>query len=206
MKNCTEIVVVLDRSGSMQGLAGDTIGTFNKFLGEQKALAGEANLSLILFNTEYSIEYLSKPLVEVPELDAKRYVCGGWTALLDAVGRGIDSLGERLSELPEEERPDKVIFVIITDGLENASKEYRLQQIRAKIKLQQDTYKWQFLFLGSNVDAYAEAQSLGISRERAATYSANPLGTKSAGSAVGKAVSSYRKLGDVAMDWHKDVK
>lgn len=206
MKDATEIVVILDRSGSMDGLASDTIGTFNKFVQEQKEHPGEASMSLILFNTEYSVEYMGKPIANVPELTNETYVPGGWTALLDAVGRGIDSLGERLDKLPEEVRPDKVIFVIITDGLENSSKEYRLEQVNAKIKHQQEKYGWRFLFLGANIDAFGEASKLGIDRKYATRYSANTIGTLSVGETVSKGVSSYRNNGTVVRDWNKDIK
>jgi len=163
-------------------------------------------MTLVLFDAVYSVEYLSKPLADVVDLDATRYVPGGFTALLDAVGSAIDTLGESLSQRADEDRPDKVIVVIITDGLENASKEYTLASVRSRIEHQQRQYKWQFLFLGANIDAFAEARSLGIQSRHAAQYTASRGGTRSVGESISKGVSSYRGTGAVVMDWNKNVK
>jgi uncharacterized protein YegL len=166
----TDVTVVLDRSGSMQSCREDAEGGLNTFIDEQKKQPGETLFSLVQFDTEYEFVHKGTPIREVGPC---QLVPRGMTALLDAVGRAIAETGERLSGMPEPERPGLVVFVIVTDGQENSSKEYTKPQIKQMIETQQYIYKWQFTFLGANQDAFAEAASLGIHREGTANYKAS---------------------------------
>jgi uncharacterized protein YegL len=185
-KDLCELIVCIDESGSMSGVTNDTIGGFNQFVKTHQNLPGEAKLTLVKFNTKYEIVHNGLDIQKVPLLDNTTYIAGGMTALLDAVGRSIDEVGKRLSETPEEERPEKVIMLIITDGEENSSKEYKLEQIKQKMKHQQDVYNWEILFMGADQDAWQNAGNMGISNainyayadtnvtlKRASVYSAN---------------------------------
>lgn len=166
-QDLTHIVVVVDRSGSMQSIQSDAEGGINRFVEEQKKGAGEARLTLVQFDTEY--EFVHK---DVPIKDVGHYSLAprGGTALLDAVGKAIAETGETLKATPENERPGLVVFVIVTDGEENSSKEYKKPQIKKMIEEQRDLWKWQFTFLGANQDAFGEAGSMGIPLAAAAAY------------------------------------
>lgn len=171
--NKTAIVVVLDRSGSMHTCRTDTIGGFNSFVRAQKELSVgglDATLSLVQFDDQYEENYMSKDIHKVPALNDSSYVPRGHTALHDAIGKSIVSLGEKLSKLPESARPGKVVFVIITDGQENASKEYKVERIKELIEQQQKDYQWNFVYLGANQDAIVAAEKFGIAKESAANY------------------------------------
>ena len=165
--NLTDITVVLDRSGSMASVAKDVVGGFNKFVEEQKKAKGSATFTLIQFDTEYEFVHRSVDIQKVSKLEFQPRGC---TALLDAMGEAIVDTGERLKNMRECDRPSKVIFVIITDGQENASKEYKKYQINEMIKLQREVYGWEFVFLAANQDAIGEAHSLGISANTAMNY------------------------------------
>lgn len=169
-ENSTEMVFVLDRSGSMSGLAADTIGGFNELIEKQKKIDGDAYVTTVLFDHEYEVLHDHVALGEVAPLTDKEYFARGSTALLDAVGRTIDSVGARLAAAPEEERPEHVVFVITTDGRENSSREYTAKQVREMVEHQQQKYSWQFVFLGANMDAVSEARNLGISAKYAANF------------------------------------
>ncbi|MBY0436880.1 MAG: VWA domain-containing protein, partial [Burkholderiales bacterium] len=158
----TEIAVVLDRSGSMESARTDTIGGFNAFLAEQVDDAGDVNVTLAQFDNEYDVVYLREPIRRAPRLTADTYVPRGSTALLDAIGRTIDELGARLAAMPAAERPGKVIFVVITDGLENASRDYTREQVFQRIRHQSDVYGWEFVYLGAKQDAIAAGAQVGI--------------------------------------------
>lgn len=161
-KDLTEIICVIDKSGSMGSKRSDAIGGFNRFLEDQKKEPGDAKFTLTLFDTEYKIVHNGTDIQAVSPLNEATYVPGGCTALLDAVGRTIDKVGERLTNTPENDRPERVIVVILTDGLENASKEYTRQQILDKITHQQEKYGWVFLYLGSDIQDVQFAQSVGV--------------------------------------------
>jgi Mg-chelatase subunit ChlD len=150
--DATQIAFILDRSGSMGSMAQEAIGGFNAFLKEQQKEKGEARLSLILFDHEYTPVVENRPIEEVRPLNAKSYEPRGMTALLDAMGRTIDDLGKQLAEMPERERPGTVIVVTLTDGLENSSQEYTYDRLGEMIEHQKDAYNWEFLFLGSNLE------------------------------------------------------
>ena len=171
-----EIICIIDRSGSMEAIKSDAIGGFNSFIEGQRKLEGEAALTLVLFNDGYKIVYDRKDLQTVPFLNDTTYVPGGTTAMLDAIGRTIDSVGERLSNTPEKDRPEKVIVSILTDGLENDSKEYTYEQIGARIKRQKEKYNWDFIFLAANQDAVESAKKISIDKNDAVDFEATPDG------------------------------
>lgn len=177
-ENLTEMVFVLDRSGSMSGLAVDTIGGFNELIEKQKKIEGRAYVTTVLFDHEYEVLHDHVALEEVAPLTDKEYFARGSTALLDAVGRTIDAVGARLAAAPEEERPAHVVFVITTDGMENSSREYTAQRVRGMIEHQQQKYSWQFVFLGANMDAVSEARKLGISAKYAADFTPSHSGVR----------------------------
>ncbi len=186
--NHTDITILLDRSGSMASIAADTIGGFNTFLKDQKEAAGTAEISLYQFDHEFETNYVGKDIQEAEELTSKTFVPRGSTALLDAIGRAIVETGERLSKNPAE----KVVFVIITDGGENASREYTRDKIFAMITEQKNSWAWQFVFLAANQDAISVGSSFGINAGNSMTYAANSVGTTMAFSSVSKNLSSMR--------------
>jgi hypothetical protein len=190
--NYTDISIVLDRSGSMQSIRRDTIGGFNAFLQEQRAVPGAAAITLVQFDDQYEPVYQAMRLSDAPELTEETFVPRGSTALLDAIGRTINETGRRLAALPEPERPGKVVFVILTDGEENASREFDIQRINELIRQQREVYKWQFVFLGANQDAIASASRIGIQAGHALTYAANQAGAPAAMAAVSRNLASYR--------------
>ena len=190
--NMTDINIVLDRSGSMDAVKNDTIGGYNAFLAEQKAAPGEAAITLVQFDHEYEVVYQAAPLSDAKQLDGNTFVPRGNTALYDAVGRTINATGARLSAISETERPGKVIFVILTDGEENASKEFSATRIAEMIQHQKDHYQWEFVFLGANQDAITAAAKIGIQQANAMTYAANARGTADAFGTVAKNMVSYR--------------
>ena len=191
-ENLTEIVFILDKSGSMQPLVDDTIGGFNGYVESQKEEPGEAYLTTVMFDDNYEILYDHINIAEAPPLTAAQYRPCGMTALMDAIGRTIVSVGKRLADTPEEERPAHVIFVITTDGMENASREFSRNQVKEMIQHQQDKYSWQFLFLGAGIDAYKEASSIGIGGAHAMSVAATSWGTQSAYCSITNASKAIR--------------
>lgn len=189
----SEIVVVLDESGSMTGTRDDAIGGFNSFIEAQKKVEGEATLSLTKFTTQFEAVHLGVPLQDVPPLDHKTYVPHGMTALLDAVGKTIDEVGLKLDKT--EAKPDKVYFIIITDGAENSSREYTYAQVKDKIEHQRSKYNWEFLFLGVGEDAFNQAADVGIGRSQTMTYGNTKDGQKQAYGQVTNTVSRSRVTG-----------
>lgn len=167
-QDLTDITVVMDRSGSMQACRTDAEGGLNRFVEDQKKQPGSAVFTLVQFDTEYEFVHRGVPIGSVPPYEL---VPRGNTALLDAVGRAIVETGERLAAMPEKDRPGLVVFVIVTDGEENSSREFTLEQIKEKITHQRDVYKWQFTFLGANADAFADAGAMGIPTAAAADFS-----------------------------------
>lgn len=173
--NLTEIIFILDRSGSMAGLEADTIGGYNQFLKTQSQKSGELRVTTVLFDHEYECLYQSI-CPENAVLTERQYFVRGCTALYDAVGQAVTHTGLRLAETPEPERPSKVIVVITTDGCENASKAYTHQQIQNMIRRQQEKYSWEFLFFGANIDVENVAQTIGVQADRAFSYEADSAG------------------------------
>jgi uncharacterized protein YegL len=191
-ENFASINVVIDRSGSMADLAKDTIGSFNTFLTDQKEVPGEAAFTLCTFRTDYNLVHDFVKLASVPDLNAKSYRPAGGTALLDALGTTINSVGQKLAAMPEDERPSKVIFLVITDGEENSSHNFTKAQVKSMIEHQQEAYKWEFVFMGANIDAVSEAQSLGIRGANSMNYFATSAGTQDLYKTVSQCMSSYR--------------
>lgn len=178
MKNKeTELVCILDKSGSMRGLEKDTIGGFNSLLEKQMKEAGAVRVTTVLFDHRYTLLHKRLPIMDVMPITDKEYEAGGMTALLDAVGRTIDMLKDTLKNRKKSEMP-LVLFVIITDGEENASKEYSLDTVRKKIEACKNENTWEFLYLGANVDAFAAASSIGISKGHTTQYHADQEGIR----------------------------
>lgn len=201
-ENYSDITVVLDRSGSMEPLTHEVIGAFNAFVDEQKQVEGEASFTLIQFDDRYEVNCNAVDIQEVTHLDETTYVPRGMTALFDAVGKAIISTGTRLSEMDEADRPDKVIFLIQTDGEENASQEFSLNRIKAMIKEQQEVYSWEFVFLGANIDAVSVAADIGIRQDRAMKYANNAEGVSEALCSLSTNLASFRRgeKGDMAYE------
>jgi hypothetical protein len=191
-ENLTSINVIIDESGSMDHLASDTIGSFNTFLADQKLAPGEAVFTLCTFSSDYRLVHDFVQLAGVPALDNKTYRPGGMTALLDAMGTTMNSVGAKLAAMPEEERPSKVIFMIITDGQENSSHRFTRDQIKSMVEHQRSTYQWEFVFMGANIDAITEGTSLGISASNSMNYSATSDGTQQLYENVSGSLKSYR--------------
>jgi hypothetical protein len=163
-KGFTDITFIVDRSGSMSSVATDTIGGFNSYVKKQRETnVGECRMSFNQFDEIFEEVYQNLDIKEVKDLDDKTFVPRGWTALLDAVGNTIENKGKYYNDLPEHERPEKVLIVILTDGEENASKKYSYNQIQEMVKHQTETYQWEFVFLGANQDSWAAGQALGVS-------------------------------------------
>jgi uncharacterized protein YegL len=190
--NLSEIVCIVDRSGSMDAIREDAIGGFNTFLSDQKQQPGEAMLSLVLFNHEYKLLHDHVDINKVPKLDKRSYKPQGMTALLDAVGRTIDAIGQRLSDTPEKERPSKVIVAILTDGLENASRDYSRGKVAALIQQQRDVYQWEFIFLAANQDAIASAQSISIHARDSVSFQSTGEGVRHAYASMSREVTRRR--------------
>lgn len=191
-ENFTSINVIVDASGSMSHLAHDTIGNFNSFLKEQKEFPGEAVFTLCTFNTDYRLPHDFVKIAGVPNLDAKTYIPQGGTALLDAMGTTIESVGRKLAAMPEDERPSKVIFLIITDGHENSSRRFSAEQIKSMVEHQKDVYSWEFVFMGANIDAIAAGTNLGISAQNTLNYAATAQGTHELYSTISSSMNAYR--------------
>jgi uncharacterized protein YegL len=170
----TEIIFVLDKSGSMESLTDDTIGGFNSFIKKQVEL-GKTKLTTVLFDTDYKILHDGIDAANV-RLTRKDYEAGGCTALLDAVGKTIHDVKKRLKETSEETKPGKVIFIITTDGYENASREYTYADVKKKIEKQTEKHGWEFIFMGANIDVAKESASLGIHADHACSFAASPVG------------------------------
>lgn len=187
----TRIAIVLDRSGSMESCKESTVTGFNEFIRNQKKIPGEATVKLVQFDDQYETVF-DKPLKDCPELNQSTFVPRGSTALLDAQGRTIVELGQELAALPEQERPSKVIVVTLTDGQENASKEYTLDKIGEMIREQRDKYNWDFVFLGANQDAIATAAAMSIPLPSAMSYSTSKAGIAATMAAVSHYVGAAR--------------
>jgi len=191
-KELTEIIFLLDRSGSMGGLESDTIGGFNAFIEKQRQLEGETIVTVVLFDDQYEILW-NGIKAEDAKLTAREYYVRGMTALLDAIGKTILDVGSRLARTPEEERPGKVIFVITTDGLENSSREFTKEKVKELIKHQQEKYGWEFIFLGANIDAAKEAGGIGIHQDYAFNYVASEAGIQEMYKIVHDSLSKLRQ-------------
>lgn len=197
----TELVFILDRSGSMNGLEKDTIGGFNAMIEKQKREAGQALVSTVLFDNESVVIHDQLPLDKVPPLTEREYYTRGCTALLDAVGGAIHHIGNIHKYARREDVPEKTLFVITTDGYENASSRYDYEKVRRMIQHEKEKYGWEFLFLGANIDAAAEAKRFGISADRAVNYKCDEAGTALNYEVISDAVCSVRAAQPLAADW-----
>lgn len=207
-KNLTELVFIIDRSGSMGGLESDTIGGFNSLIAKQKKQEGEAIVTTVLFDDRYELLHDRFSIESVSPMTESQYYVRGCTALLDAVGSTISKIGNVQKNLPEEDRAEKVIFCIITDGYENASCEYSLSDVKRMISRQQEKHGWEFLFMGANMDAVSEAGRLGIRKDRAVTYFNDSAGLGASYEAMECAVGelrSARHMRSVGSRWKKAV-
>ena len=200
-KNLTELVFILDRSGSMSGLETDTIGGFNSMIAKQKKEAGEALVSTVLFDNESVVIHDRLPLEDVPPMTEKEYFTLGCTALLDAVGGAIHHIGNIHKYARREDVPEKTMFIITTDGYENASRRYDYETVRRMIQRQKEKYGWEFLFLGANIDAVETAGHLGIAPDRAVNYHCDSEGTRLNYEVVGQAVAAVRCSAPLDEHW-----
>ena len=204
-KGLTEVVFILDRSGSMAELEKDTIGGFNAMLEKQRRGEGQALISTVLFSNESAVIHDRVDAREVPPLTEREYFVCGCTALLDAVGGAIHHIGNVHKYAREEDRPERTLFVITTDGMENASRHYDLRRVRTMIERQKARYGWEFLFLGANIDAVDTAARLGIDADRAANFHCDAQGTQLNYAAVSDAVSAMRCAAPLSADWKERI-
>lgn len=196
-KGTTELVFILDKSGSMTGLESDTIGGYNSMLAKQQVVKGECRITTVLFDNNYELLHDRIDLKAVSAITEKDYQVGGSTALLDAIGRTINKIGNAQKQTADEYRAEKVMFVIITDGEENSSREYSAQKVKDQIERQKSKYGWEFIFLGANIDAVETAGRFGIAPDRAVEYLADNEGTQLNYTVMSQAVASYRQDGTV---------
>ena len=192
-KGLTEIVFILDRSGSMAGLEKDTIGGYNSMLKKQKKEEGDAIISTILFDDKAEILHNRKDLYDVRSITDKDYYVGGCTALLDAVGSAIQRIGNIQKNTPAAERPEKTLFIITTDGMENASMEYSYSKVKKMVEEKKKKYHWEFIFLGANIDAVEVAGRFGVAKNRAVRYECDSAGTQLNFEVMSKMVGCARK-------------
>lgn len=201
----TELVFILDKSGSMGGLESDTIGGFNALLNKQKKEAGEVKVTTVLFNHHYELLHDRLPINGISPLSERDYEVGGTTALLDAIGSTINKIGNVQKQTSEDQRAGKVLFVVTTDGLENASCEYTHKKIQSMINRQKEAYGWEFIFIGANIDAVKTAKEFGIAEEFAVNYHADEEGTELNYRVMSETISSFRQGKKLDRSWKKDI-
>lgn len=202
----TELVFILDRSGSMSGLEKDTIGGFNAMLEKQRKEPGDAVVSTVLFDNETEVIHDRVSIADIPNLTDKDYYVRGCTALLDAVGGAIHHIGNVHKYARKEDVPEKTLFIITTDGMENASHRYTYEKVRRMIERQKERYGWEFLFLGANIDAAAEAKRFGIDESMSANYHCDESGTALNYEVISEAITSVRACAaPLSADWKKKI-
>ena len=204
-KNLTEMVFILDRSGSMSGLESDTIGGFNGMIERQKKEEGEALVSTVLFSDESKVIHDRVDLQKIEPMTDKQYYVGGCTALIDAIGSAIHHIGNVHKYAREEDRPEHTIFVITTDGMENASRQYGADEVKRMIQRQKEKYGWEFLFLAANIDAVETAGRFGISADRAVDYRADAIGTELNYRTIDKAIRCVRSSAPLDASWKSEI-
>ena len=192
-KGLTEVVFILDRSGSMSGLESDTIGGFNSLLEKQRKEEGEAYISVVLFDDVSDVIYDRVPVSKVEPMNDRQYYVRGCTALLDAVGGAVHHIANVHKYAREEDRPEKTLFIVTTDGMENASRIYTYAKVRQMVEKERNEYGWEFLFLGANIDAINVADRFGIQAERAINYESDSIGTQLNYNVLSDALSAVRK-------------
>ena len=198
-KGLTEIVFILDRSGSMSGLEADTIGGYNSMLAKQKKEEGDAILSTVLFDDRTEVLHDRVSVHKVEPLTDNKYYVRGCTALLDAVGGAIEHIGHIHKELPEDERPEKTLFIITTDGMENASRRYDYAKVKKLVEKKKKKHQWEFIFMGANIDAVSVAGRFGVSKNRAVRYECDAVGTQINFDVMSKMVSCARTCSSAKM-------
>ena len=203
--NITELVFILDKSGSMSGLESDTIGGYNAMLKKQQQEQGEAIVTTVLFDDRYELLHDRINIKGISPITEKEYFVEGSTALLDAIGKTINKIGNVQKNTKEEQRADKVMMVITTDGMENASHEYSYEKIRGMVQRQKDRYGWEFIFLGANIDAVSTAAKFGIDADRAANYNSDGEGTRLNYKVVSNAISELRASRPISKDWKEEI-
>ena len=204
--NLTEMVFILDRSGSMEGLVSDTIGGFNSMIEKQKKEEGGAVVTTVLFDNQYEILHNHVNIKDVQPITEKEYFARGTTALLDAVGKTIAQVEHRQNFADGDNTPAKTMVVIITDGYENASQEYTYETVRKMITAQQEKHGWEFIFLGANIDAEKVGGSMGISADRSVNYVCDGDGTAENFAGISMAATALRSVeGTINNDWRKNI-
>ena len=204
-KNLTEIVFILDRSGSMAGLEQDTIGGFNAMIEKQKKEPGEAYVSTVLFDNVSEVIHDRVDIQKIAPMTDRDYYVRGCTALLDAVGKAIHHIGNIHKYAREEDRPEKTLFIITTDGMENASRQYTYDRLKAMIERQKERYGWEFIFLGANIDSAKEAARFGIDQDCVADYHADSTGTAVIYEAMSEVVCNVRANRPMSKEWKRCV-
>ncbi|MCQ2406274.1 MAG: VWA domain-containing protein [Oscillospiraceae bacterium] len=199
-KGLTELVFILDKSGSMSGLESDTIGGFNSMLKKQQELDGECRITTVLFDNDYELLHDRVDVNALSPMTENEYRVGGSTALIDAIGRTMDKIIRVQKSVSEEYRAEKVVFVIITDGMENSSREYSSAKVKKMIEHETEKYGWEFMFLGANIDAVETGSRLGIRKERAVEYVSDSIGTANTYCVVNEAISQLRCCGKISED------
>ncbi len=196
-KETTEIICILDRSGSMEAIRSDAIGSFNRFLADQQKPDDPARLTMVLFDDQYELVHNGVPIRSVPKLSDATFVPRGMTALLDAIGRTLNAVAARLAGMPAGDRPEKVIVAIVTDGQENASREFALPAIREMIRRYTDELHWDFLFLAATADAFSDAERMGIAADSTVQFSPDASGISGVCNCLSEAVSCMRESGRI---------
>ncbi len=205
-KGLTELVFILDKSGSMSGLEKDTIGGYNAMLKEQKDLMGECHITTVLFDNRYELIHDRIDVRAVSQISEKEYQVGGSTALLDAIGKTINKIGNAQKHTADEYRAEKVVFVIITDGEENSSREYSSDKVKSQIERKKEKYGWEFIFLGANIDAVETAGKFGISADRAQNFHADGEGVALNYGVMSDAITSLRCEDSIPDGWNDKIK
>ena len=203
--NIIELVFILDRSGSMAGLEGDTIGGFHSMIEKQKKQDGLCYVSTVLFDDVSEVLHDRVKLDDIPKMTDRDYTVRGSTALIDAIGGEIHHIGNIHKYARREDVPEHTMFVIMTDGYENASRRYSSDKVKAMIERQKNKYGWEFLFIGANIDAVETAERYGISEDRAVNYHADSQGTAVVYDAVEQTVANFRACAPINADWSKNI-
>ena len=203
--NVTELVFIIDRSGSMAGLESDTIGGFNAMIEKQRKEEGECYVSTVLFDNNSEVLHDRVKLSEIKPMTDRDYTVGGCTALIDAIGGAIHHIANIHKYARPEDVPQHTMFIITTDGMENASHRYTSDEVKQMIKHEKEKYGWEFLFIGANIDAVETAAKYGIGRDRAVNYHADGQGTQILYQTVASAVCNVRKSAPLTEDWSADI-
>ncbi|NLV35723.1 MAG: VWA domain-containing protein [Clostridiaceae bacterium] len=204
-KGLTELVFILDKSGSMGGLENDTIGGYNSMLDKQKAVKGDCFITTVLFDNNYELLHDRIDIKAVSPITDKEYCVGGSTALIDAIGRTIHKIDNAQKHTAADYRAEKVMFVIITDGEENSSREYSAEKVKKMIERQRAEFQWEFIFLAANIDAVETARRYGISANRAQNYHSDKEGVEINFRVMSDAVASFRECATICEDWNKEI-